>query len=206
MTPLLTQIPDYFPKDIQDFFSTALGPKWWHKHDSYTPYEIVDDVFFINMVNEVHKVTKFCKEEKKSEKKWTTRSWSINEKVFDSTIYNADPLKINEHSFEGFGKYFTKLGWTDIFTLIDSYLGPHGWIPIHIDDHAQSKNSKYITSRNKLYFTYDNSDKILFKMHGVGIIPIDKPLLINTAEHVHSVVNLGNKIRKNFMSYGAKLD
>lgn len=202
-------IPDTFPKDIQQFFATALGPKWWHKHDSYTPYQIVDNVFFGNMVNEVHKVTKLCTQEinKNNEgEKWQAKSWSANEVISDSAISNADPFKINDHSFEGFGKYFTKLGWTDVFVLIDGDLGSHGWIPIHIDDHVQSKNWKYIRNRNKLYFTYKNSDKILFKMHGVGILPIDKPLLINTADHAHCVVNLGDKIRKNFISYGAKLD
>ena len=193
-------IPAPYPNDIKDFFSYGAGPRWWNKKNNL-PYQTLDDEVFDDMSDSVQKVvSKYCNniEEHPFSNKWSIHSWT-------TSVSNADPVPINDNSFEGLGKYFRSIGWNNVLTVEDSQLGPHGWIRLHIDDHPNSKNRQHIEKLSKLYFTYENKKDILFKLHGVGLVPVDKPLLINTWKFAHCVVNLGNETRKTFIAYGANI-
>jgi len=194
-------IPEYFPEELRDFFKNGSGPHWWHKDN--LPYKVLDDTLSEDMLNDKHKVVDQCHniDINPRAKNWTTRRWKRTD--VGGTDYFANPTKIDEQSFDGFGKYFTIMGWNHIIGMHDSDLGPRSWIHLHIDPcpHRENVNVK------KLYFTYEyeNKEHILFKLNKAGLIPIDKAVLVNTWDHSHCVVNLGNNTRKNFIAYGTNL-
>ena len=54
----------------------------------------------------------------------------------------------------------------------------------------------------KLYWAVKAHEGVYFKQGRSGILPLDKPLLLNTIEHAHSVIHEGDQVRTSILVYG----
>ena len=118
------------------------------------------------------------------------------------TTANADPMPLECIPFQHLQNFLQAVGYKKILSFSILELDPKSCIPTHIDDHPTSKNLSYITGAKKLYFSYNICKNIYFKLGDAGILPLENPILINTAKHVHAVVNNSNAVRKVLMVYG----
>lgn len=188
-------LPDDFPVELQEFFSYAVGPKWWNKNSTKLPYKELDESAFVNMINDVHIIESLCEHDDPISDR--SRGWSIKSWATNPSAREADPVQFDRDSFHGFGQYFSAMGYQELFSFHIAELGPMGYIHLHIDDYVGSKNLKHIRGATKFYQSYSNADDVYFKLNGVGCIPIHKPLLINVNMFSHAVVNLSaDKTRK----------
>lgn len=188
------ELSDDFPADLQGFFGAGAGPKWWHKRRTALPYVELDLEDSKSLFKDIELLEDQCVFDMPyipESKLWTWKSWD------GQSLSKADAKEFDEKSFNGFGKYFQSMGYKKLYQVYFAYLGPRGYIPIHVDDHVHSKNYKHIKGNTKFYCSYENHDEVLFKMAGVGCLPIDKPLMIDAGSFPHAVVNLSHtKTRK----------
>jgi len=187
-------IPQDFTVELQQFFGHGTGPRWWNKNSKKLPYIELDNPLLYTMLDDINLVEEQCNffdPISEYSQGWSIKSW------IKTSVKDADPTEFGHGSFNGFGKYFSAMGYKQIFSFNIASLDPMGYIHIHIDDHSGSKNLKHIQGATKFYQSYSNSDNVHFKLNGVGCIPIHKPLLINVNMFSHAVVNLSpDKTRK----------
>ena len=187
-----------FPIDIRSFYAHGTGPKWWHK--SKSPYIELDTSEFKSMLDEMDILEDMCKVDVlmgKSHKGWSYKSWDGAE------IETANLSKYDDESFAGFGKYFERIGYKELFQVNFGYLGPMGYINMHKDDHHSSKNYENIIGNKKFYWSYRDAECDYFKMAGVGMVPTKKPILVDVCSYTHCVVNTSStKTRKSLQVTG----
>ena len=75
-------------------------------------------------------------------------------------------------------------------------------ISIHRDDHFKRQCYPWTSGAVKFYWNITDSENIYFKLGMAGLIPLEKPLFINTVEHVHTVINQSDKKRTVIHMYG----
>lgn len=181
-----------FPVHIQGFFAHGSGPKWWNKQKRPLPYIVIEDPEILQMMEHIevlekHLDTRADFSNKKSQKllyndQWYGDGWKME------SYSKASPKDYDTESFSGFGKYFKKLGFKQLYQVYTAYLGPNGYINLHTDGTLQRKTEN--AGNTRLYYSYSNTDEVYFKMVGVGLLPMNTPILIDPGSFVHSVVNL----------------
>lgn len=169
--------------------STYEGPRWWKSHSA--PYEILHFDFnaekiieeterLYNSIENIDYDSKF--------RKGKTLRGNISE-VTTSLEHNSDTLGIFSDIFKGLNK-------DNLYTFYISKLWPGGSIPLHKDDHPKSVFADKIKGRSKFYWNVNYCNGVYFKYgNGVGTLPLEYPLMINTYDFSHAVVNDSDQIR-----------
>lgn len=192
------EIPSYFPNDIKEFFAHGAGPRWWNKNTDHVPYQVLENNDQIQKF--IHPLVDSCKN--KLLENDDSKGWQVLN--YDHRVAGKhEPLVLSDESFNGTGQYFQSIGWNRIYQLMNTLLEGNGHIQIHIDDKHYEKNKDQLKGLSKFYYAYENHENVYFKMHGVGLVPIDKPLLLNTSMFVHSLINVGEQTKKTLMVYGS---
>jgi len=181
-----------FPVHIQGFFAHGSGPKWWNKEKRPIPYIVIDDPEIKEMMTNIKLLEKHLDSQadfsgKKNQTlqyndKWRGQGWKME------SYSRATAKDFNADSFSGFGKHFQKIGFKKLYQVYTAYLGPLGYINLHTDGNEFRKKEN--AGNTRLYCSYSNTDAVYFKMLGVGLLPMNTPILIDAGRFVHSVVNL----------------
>lgn len=190
-----TKIDRSFPSNLQKFFHHAYGPKWWKKDSQYLPYKILD--FDVNSIN-LDDLQNYIKSKfiKKSEFNNILNSYVMKE----ITDYPVIPTETLEN--KSLQSIFELTGWTNVLNCSIQVMKGKSFIRLHRDDHVDKKAKDHIIGCKKLYFGIDNHTQTFFKLGKAGILPLEKPLMINTALHSHAVVNQSDNDRTIFLAYG----
>lgn len=194
-----------FPVHIQGFFSHGSGPKWWNKQKRPLPYILIEDPEIKEMVSKIEILEKhldtqadFSGKESQTllyNDQWIGEGWKME------SYSSATAKDYDAESFSGFGAYFKKLGFKQLYQVYTAYLGPQGYVNLHTDGSQLRK--KQNEGNTRFYCSYSNTDQVYFKMAGVGLLPMDTPMLIDPGNFVHSVVNLSKtNFRKSLIITG----
>ena len=185
-------IGEQFPVHIQGFFGHGSGPKWWNKEKRPFPYIVLEGDIVSQMMNEIGTLEEYLDTQAdfsgkkgqtlKYNDQWYADGWKM-ESYGKATLKDYDA-----ESFSGFGKYFKDIGFKQLYQVYTAYLGPLGYINLHTDGNKARKEQN--SGNTRFYCGYHNTDNVYFKMAGVGLLPLDKPMLIDPQSFVHSVVNL----------------
>lgn len=184
-----------YPGDIVDFFKYPFGPRWWKKADITRPYKVLEDPAFTELsrnglIDEIKDIADVRQEN--ADGWW---AWSLK----DSSDFPSVPLD----QFTGeFRKLLDLVGYTSVIDFSLLTLETNSSIPIHVDDHVNRDAWPAIAGCKKFYWTLANKQGNLFKLGEAGIVPTDRPLLINSAMHTHSLVNNSDNNRAVLIIYG----
>lgn len=185
-----------WPESIRTFFGYGDGPHWWNKKSQYVPYRIVDplDLDKDDVLKETQKV---CIHTRKI----------FNGKVtINSVRKSCEPelpfYKLDSESCPALKKLIDAIGFTNILTIDTQILQPNSFLRMHKDDDYPEEVFPYIRNCKKFYWTLSDNAECYFKIGKSGLLPLDKPALINNVEHVHSVVSERNDYRTILSIYG----
>jgi len=187
---------DYlYSADVVEFFKYPFGPRWWDKNDITCPYKVLGDPAFDdldqNLLLQESKDIADVKQENANG--WW--AWSLK----DASDFPVVP--IDEFSGE-FRKLLDLIGYKSVIDFSMLTLESQCSIPIHVDDHVNRDAWPAIAGCKKFYWTLENKKGNMFKLGEAGIVPTDKPLLINSAMHTHSLINNTDNNRAVLIIYG----
>ena len=190
------KINDNWSNSLKSYFAYGNGPNWWLKNSKYTPYEIIDDNYIrsINTDHLLNELEKFLVNEihdMNGHKGWDRLGYR---KTYTKLAYNENLLQIEDISNTLVKDFVKKLGYKNIIDIEILKLKKDSFIPIHKDAYTDKiyQNNNYTFGAKKFYWNISNSKNIYFKLGTSGLLPLESPLFINTANHVHAVVNQSN--------------
>ena len=185
-------ISDHFPDNVKGFFKHASGPCWWRRDSIRFPYQQLD----IDVTQDIKQAVETF--EKTLTHKKTINGWV----VYDTGVAtdDADPRPLSDLNNKVLEDLLARAGYTQWLSVSVLTLNPGCFIEPHIDDWAI--NHEYIRGCQKFYMNVGNLDGVHFKLGSAGLLPLEKPLLLNTNQHAHSVVNQGSTPRKVLICYG----
>ena len=195
-----------YPESVKNFFAKSNGPHWWRKDNTDFPYTVLPGAINAEMIEmldllEQHmRTATFCNQPHKVTVKGSHGEWRQLDTPTSTAL--SDPMPLDCVPVGKLREFLYNIGYRKIISYGILELDPHSYIRVHIDDHPNGKNIKYITGAKKLYISYNTQQNVYFKLGDAGMLPLENPLLINTVKHVHSVVNNSDKLRKVFMLYG----
>ena len=190
------QINDMFDNDIKSFFAQADGPNWWAKNDDRTPWLPValENINKENLLEEFKKTLPYTFLQKDGRFRLCIRK--------DFKPPRLPFIEIDTIKSEMIQKFLRQIGYKRIIDIGINTQKPGRAVPIHIDDHYDTDAYPYMKGCKKFYWTLQNHENVYFKLGKSGLIPHEKPLLINALAHTHSVVNQGDKVRSTLSIYG----
>lgn len=189
------RIDDHYPENVKGFFRHAHGPYWWKKDSIRFPYRQID----IEVTDEVRlAVAKLQKQTLKHNK--TIDGWV--DYMSEIPTDDADPRPLSDLNNTVLENLLAQAGYSHWLSISVMTLDPGCYIAPHIDDHSKCKNIQHIKGCQKFYMSVNEVDGVYFKLGSAGLLPLEKPLILNTNQHTHSVVNQGPTQRKILMCYG----
>jgi len=188
-------IKDHWPEHIRSFYATAHGPQWWYKSGNDIPWKYCD-------------LPKYDTDELLSELKpmlvnyqerynGGSLIWQIKDDISDLPFIELDdiPSKLVRD-------FVSSIGYTRLIDISVQTLSPGTYIDIHRDDHYQRAAYPYMKGCKKFYWACEAHEGVYFKQGRGGILPLDRPLLLDTIEHPHAVVHEGDQVRTSILVYG----
>jgi hypothetical protein len=115
---------------------------------------------------------------------------------------DADPRPLSDLNNTVLENLLAQAGYSHWLSISVATLDPGCYIAPHIDDYSKCKNIQHIKGCQKFYMSVNEVDGVYFKLGSAGLLPLEKPLILNTNQHTHSVVNQGPTQRKILMCYG----
>ena len=190
-----------WPLSIKNFFDHGDGPHWWGKNNIDTPYKVIEGIDLpkdeiIKECNKICKNTEITNRRQKRAVDFVVKSVSEN-CISDLPFYN-----IKDKNVPFLTKLIEKIGYTKIIDVSIQTLKPNGYLKMHKDDHYARVCYPFIKGCKKLYWSLTDYNNWYFKLGKSGLLPLDKPLLINTLEHVHSVITEREDDRIVLIIYG----
>lgn len=189
------KIRNSWPGSIRSFFSTAHGPQWWYNNDKYTPWKLCDipriDVDIL--LNELDSILPYSQE-----------TLNLSVKQLKNKTSDLPFVELKDISSRVVRDFVESAGYRRIIDISVQKLEPGAYVPIHRDDHYQRHAYPYMKGCTKLYWACSNPEGVHFKLGRSGILPIEKPLLVNTIEHPHSLVHEGTDVRTSILVYGER--
>ena len=189
-----------YPDSVEQFFKHGFGPKWWTK-DSQRPYKILNDKLFDDIdKEELKKQVKdfsqhnFDRQIGNENQRFIVHSLkycvqdNCKEWVDDPYFYPLEDIEFPELK-----KLIEIAGFTSVLDVCLHEITPATSLPIHIDDPKMRKAWPYIDGCKRFFWVLDNLEGSYFKLGEAGLLPLDYPLMINTQNIAHSVVNDNNE-------------
>ena len=184
-----------YPTEIRSFFQTSDGPNWWRKDSDFLPYLELPDMDLDKdlLMKECDVLCKYEKEHSPKDKKgqeYIIKS-SHPDCIFDLPFVEMDP-----DQFPTVQKLIDEIGMKRVLSIGVNTLNPGKHFHIHRDSENYSRPGyKYVKGCKIFYWLLTEPKGIHFKFGRCGLLPLDKPLLINPVEYAHSVVNQSGKPR-----------
>ena len=189
-----------YPDPIKQFFKHAHGPRWWNKKYE-TPYQVLDEQIISNintklLYDEIHTLNGI----KKSNNGWNAKT--LKEKI------TWPGVSVEDLEYPEFKRIAQSLGYKTILNINWLTLEPNAYIDIHADgnykDYPAGVFEKYFKGCNIFYYALVNPAGFLFKLGEAGLLPTDKPLLIDASSLPHCVVNQSPVLRETIRIHGIK--
>jgi hypothetical protein len=176
-----------FPHNLQSFFRAGDGPNWWHKKSTSLPYQYAPDID-LDKNKIIEECTTLCVH-KRADLDDLSKGWSLmysDQKL----IFELPFVDIDTQKFPNIKRLMDSIGMEKALNIVFYSLDPGGYIDEHIDDNAYNrKGYRYLKGCKTFYWSLTDLADVFFKFGRCGLIPLDRPLLINPVSHVHSVVN-----------------
>jgi len=190
--PLITT--GNWPERIRSFYATAHGPQWWYKEDMVPwRYCNLPEYDTDELLSELQPMMKYTEER-------YNRGYCISQiKEYASDL---PFIELDDISSPLVRDFVTSVGYTRILDISIQTLSPGTYIDIHRDDHYKRAAYPYMRGCKKLYWACKAHEGVYFKQGRGGILPLDKPLLLDTIEHPHAVIHEGDKVRTSILVYG----
>mgnify|MGYP001334649187 CR=1 FL=1 len=189
-----------WPESIKTFFSNGDGPNWWDKTSSFVPYKILENITV-------------SKEDLLRESKTLC---NYNDKIFNGKVIinsvreSCNPelpfYRLDKKLYPNFAKLVEQIGFKNLLTIDTQVLEPNSFLRMHKDDDYQKDVFPYIRGCKKFYWTLTEDKDCFFKIGKSGLLPLNKPTLINNVDHVHSVVSERDSTRTILSIYGEIID
>lgn len=186
------------PVSIKSFFNHGYGPEWWDKDSLSLPYKIID--FNITNHNEL-----------------LTEGMSVPvENIFNKSKakhigrkYKNDgyPLiPVEDIEYKSIGKLLKNLGYKKILNFMINTIPGKSTLYMHTDeDYEKKAYSEIMVGCSQLYVILEGDLKKNFlKLGRAGIVPFDKPVIINNNQHPHCLVNASDQQRTTLLAYGVR--
>jgi len=197
-----TIIDDKYPKHIKDYFAKGYGPRWWHrKNIKDLPYKVLHGDFDSLDREKILCETKQLPHKMEYRQGWNAISLKKRDDIGLPMVDYAD-LQMPETE-----KMLRLVGYKSVLNVNWIGLDPYHSLPMHRDDiqnikQMDEQESNLFTGCVRFYWNIKKNDKFKFKMGEVGILPTDKPLLINPTRYAHCVVNDSNELRESIQAWG----
>ena len=183
-----------WPERIRSFYATAHGPQWWYKEDmvpwrycdlpEYDTDELLAEIWPMMAYHEERYNAGYCINQ-------------IKEYASDLPFIELDDI-----SSPLVRDFVISVGYTRVLDICIQTLAPGTYIDIHRDDHYKRAAYPYMRGCKKLYWACKAHQGVYFKQGRGGILPLDKPLLLDTIEHPHAVIHEGDQVRTSILVYG----
>jgi hypothetical protein len=195
-------IKDHWNNTLKSYYANGYGPNWWLKNDKLTPYQPLkeneNDILNTDtnqLLLELEKCLPFRYDQVSGVKGWN--KLGLKEGCADLPF-----IEISNISSLFVQNFIKKIGYKRIIDITIQKLNSNTAVPIHRDDHYRRKGYPYTSGAKKFYWNITDPKNIYFKLGFAGLIPLEKPLFINTTEHVHAVVNQSEEERTVIHMYG----
>lgn len=189
---------DFWPTHIKSFFENAYGPQWWPLRHASTPWRRCD-VGTIDVDQLLHDLENFCVHRHTKKNGYEI----IKHKDGASDLPFIEIADIGSKSVRNLVE---SIGFKRLIDISVQTLAPGAFIDIHRDDHYKRKAYPYMKGCKKFYWTCKNAEGVHFKLGRSGCLPHNEPLLINTIEQPHAVINEGLKTKTTIIAYGELID
>lgn len=190
--PLITK--DFWPTHIKSFFANAHGPQWWPLRHSSTPWRRCN-IGQVNVNQLLTDLGNFC-----------THSYTVKKgyeiKQHKNKKSDLPFIELKDIESTTIRNLVKSIGYKRLIDISVQTLAPGVFIDIHRDDHSKRKAYPYMRGCKKFYWTCKNAEDVHFKLGRSGCLPHNEPLLINTIEQPHSVINEGSKTKTTIIAYG----
>mgnify|MGYP007072031292 FL=1 len=188
-------VADQWPANIRSFFDQGDGPHWWPRDDFRLPWRPapLDPAEFPadRVVQELQQ--------------YLPHQYQLGPGFSTYTLKRLSDLpfiEIADIDNQFVREFVEAIGYRRLIDISLQTLDPGAFIDIHRDDHYNRKAYPYMKGCKKFYWCVQNSQHTKFKLGHSGCIPHHRPLLINTIEHPHSVINQGTEPRISVLVYG----
>jgi hypothetical protein len=190
--PLITK--GNWPERIRSFYATAHGPQWWYKEDMVPwRYCNLPEYDTDELLSELQPLMTYTEER-------YNRGYCISQiKEYASDL---PFIELDDISSPLVRDFVSSVGYTRLLDISIQTLSPGTYIDIHRDDHYKRAAYPYMKGCKKLYWACKAHEGVYFKQGRGGILPLDKPLLLDTIEHPHAVIHEGDKVRTSILVYG----
>lgn len=188
-------VKDQWPAHIRSFYEQAHGPQWWYNTGNDIPWKYCDlpDYDTDELLSELEPMLGHYEERKNG----GFCIKQIKEHASDLPFIELDDI-----SSPLVREFVTSVGYSRIIDISVQTLRPGTYIDIHRDDHYKRAAYPYMKGCKKLYWACKAHEGVYFKHGNGGILPLNRPLLLNTIEHPHAVIHQGNQVRTSILVYG----
>jgi hypothetical protein len=194
-----------YPTSIESFFTSGVGPRWWRKDSESLPYYQLDNIdlgkSIPEIINECHDLLAVQTKDVKI-KSWDGQSLALPNNDPTRSPEKADAIDLKDRDWHGLEKLFSHAGYAKMLAIHYNVLQPGKFFRIHRDDYPSSKNLSYISGPKKLYYNWTNQKHQYLKLGEVGIIPMDRPVMVNTQMYSHAAINDSDVDRPALVCYG----
>lgn len=193
------KLKDLCTESVRTFFGQGDGPHWWNKKSDHLPYKVIKniDISKDDILAECQQICKY------------TDRFFYGKITINSIRENCQPklpfYDLDSDKCPNLKKLIDHVGFKGILDIDSQTLEPNSCIRMHIDDVNSNWDADvlpYIGPCKTFYWLLSNNSDFFFKIGKGGLLPLDRPLLINNMKHVHSVVNQKTEPCKILSIYG----
>jgi hypothetical protein len=185
---------DHWPEHIKSFFRTSHGPQWWPMNHVDTPW-MNCEIGRVDTAKLVNDLKTFCTYNFEPRP-----GWRISQKK--NKVCDLPFIEIEDIESQTIKDFVLSIGYSRLIDISVNEIDPGVYIDIHRDDYYNFKAYPYLKGCKKFYWSCDGAEGVQFKLGRSGCLPHHRPLLINTIEHPHAVINEGSNTRTTIMAYG----
>lgn len=218
--PKPIKIPNSYPKIVQDFFEIDFG---FHIHkkinDPYysteVPYATIDlnfdfdeSIISEELLRELEYLKSIARSPKQTAYTNSKTPWKRIDLVTNTknTFQLADEFKADPTILPHLYNFFQHLGIDNIAHAFLGILAPKEYIVPHCDTYQEYSSISVLKGCSQLYIPINFKSGNLFKIANVGLIPLDKPLLVNNHNFAHALINDSDEYRFALGIVGSKLN
>ena len=208
-------------RKIEKFFQHGDGPHWWKLNNEDAPWMPID-LSSVDVDQLLLDLDKFCTHSRECypggpwggdaglvRNKDFMNGLSTEEQDYGMTIKQFKEgksdlpfVELDDIPYQSIKDFVIASGYKRLIDISVQTLKPGNGLMIHKEDHTQRECYPYIKGCKKVYWTVKGSEGVYFKLGKSGLLPLDSPLMINTAEIPHSVIHDGDEIRTSILVYG----
>lgn len=195
-------INERYPQHIKSYFAKGYGPRWWNKKNvKDLPYKILEGDFESLDKEKILQELKSLPHKIEYQPGWNTITLKPRGKIGLPAVEYSD-LNLPETE-----KMLRMAGYTSVINVNWISLDPYHSLQMHRDDIQNTQamsasEADLFTGCVRFYWDIKNNPNFKFKMGEAGILPTNKPLLINPTRYAHCVINDSDTLRESIQAWG----